>query len=110
MTRRRYMQDPETFELIEIFEDEKLLKSDRRLDASLWNDRNYLDSQTTDGVDISSRTKHRQYMKQHGLCTFDDYKGEFERREKSREAYFTGQKGSINKRDIYQAIEQLKRG
>lgn len=108
MTRRRFVQDPDTLELVEITADRD--PGRHKGDAALWGDRGYDGMATTDGIDISSRSKHRQYLKQHGLATFDDYKGEFARRESEREAYYSGHKGSINKRDIQQAIEQLTKG
>ena len=108
MSRRRFVQDPETFELVEVFADH--VPDRHKGDAMLWGDRGYDGMSTTDGIDISSRTKHRRYLRQHGLATFDDYKGEFERRKSERESYYSGQKGTINKRDIQQAIDQLNRG
>ena len=42
------------------------------LDA-LANDRHYQDLRATDGTDISSRAKHRAYMKAHDLTTIDDF-------------------------------------
>jgi hypothetical protein len=40
---------------------------------ALFNDRHYQDMKATDGTDISSRAKHRAYMKAKGLTTADDY-------------------------------------
>ena len=37
-------------------------------------DRHYWNLTATDGTDIGSRTKHREYMRQNGLTTADDYK------------------------------------
>ncbi len=50
-------------------------------DSILWNDRTY-----QDGNDprFSSRSQHRDFMKQHGLTTVDDYKEEWRDREKQR--------------------------
>lgn len=105
MTRRRWVQDPETLELIEITEDRM---PDRRVgDAALWSDRHYDGLTTTDGVDISSRSKHREYMKRHNLTTYDDFKGEFEKRRAERNAYLSGERGSVNRRDIERAINKL---
>lgn len=44
-----------------------------------------------DGTDISSRRKHREYMREKGLTTADDYKSEWAQAQKSREAMLTGQ-------------------
>jgi hypothetical protein len=76
-------------------------------DGALWGDRHYDGLTTTDGVDISSRTKHREFMKRHGLATYDDFKGEFDKREADRSAYRTGERGSVSRSDIEQAIHRL---
>jgi hypothetical protein len=108
MTRRRYVQDPETLQLIEVTED--YYRPSNKGDAALWNDRHYEGLGTTDGVDISSRTKHREYMKRHGLVTFDDYQQSFKREQQRRDDYFQGQRGTVSRSDIERSIEQLKRG
>lgn len=105
MTRRRYRQDPETLELVEITSERD---PDRKLgDASLWNDRHYEGLSATDGADISSRTKHRQYKKATGYEDFDDYKGEFARREAERNAYRSGAQGTVTREAIERAIHQM---
>lgn len=106
MTRRRYRQMPD-FSLVEITDDDYLPST--KGDASLWNDRGYENMSTTDGVDISSRTKHREYMKAHGLTTFDDFKGELSKKQQEREAYQRGDRPSITKADIERSIHQLMR-
>lgn len=106
MTRRRYRQLPD-LSLVEISDDDCGSVDTRRTDAALWSDRHYENLSTTDGVDISSRTKHRQYMKANGLTTFDDYKGEFQKREAERQAYRSGERGTVNRRDIERAIHKL---
>lgn len=75
----------------------------------LVNDRHYNDLKATDGTDISSRAKHREYMKRNNLATADDFKETWKRAEAQREAYYQG-KGqyAVTGRDIAQAIEQLK--
>jgi hypothetical protein len=40
----------------------------------VFNDAHYDGLKTTDGVDISTRKKHREYMKATGLATADDFK------------------------------------
>lgn len=106
MTRRRYVQDPVTLKLHEVTED--YVPDARRGDAALWSDRHYENLGTTDGVDISSRTKHREYLKRTGYTTFDDFKGEFARRQEQRDAYHRGERGTVSRRDIERAIDQLK--
>jgi hypothetical protein len=45
-----------------------------------------------DGADISSRTKHREYMRRHGLTTTDDYKDTWAKAAKDREASIASDK------------------
>lgn len=59
-------------------------------DAPIMVDRFYEGAKATDGTDIGSRRKHRQYMRDHNLTTFDDYKGEFARKVQEREAVKEG--------------------
>jgi len=50
----------------------------------LAGDRHYDGLVASDGTDISTRTKHREYMKRNGLTIADDYKGEWAKAEKDR--------------------------
>ena len=102
----RYRQDPVTLELVEITTD----RAPDRLagDAALWGDRGYDGMRTQDGADISSRTKHRQYLKETGLVTHDDYKGYFEKKGAERDAYHLGQQGSVKRADIERAIYEVQ--
>jgi len=104
MTRKRYRYDPESGEMIET-----TAPSQQHSAASagaLWNDRHYHGLRATDGTDISSRRKHREYMKRNGLTTADDFNSSWARAKQEREHYMR-QGGSVRKQDIVQAIEQL---
>ena len=83
----------------------------RSIDSGvLWGDRSYDGLQTTDGVDIDTRTKHREYMRANGLTTMDDFKGAWEQAEVRRTAYRTsGEGGAVTKEDVARAIDQLQR-
>jgi hypothetical protein len=81
MTRRRFIQDRKTLEFHEVTTD--YTPDPRNGDALLWGDRHYDGLQATDGADISTRSKHREYMHKNGLTTVDDFKGDYWR---SREA------------------------
>jgi len=107
MTRRRWIQQPDG-SLVEVSPHEHGAPRNHRGDASLWNDRSYTDLRAPDGTDISSRSKHRQYLKESGLTTYDDFAGEFSRKRKERDAFHSGNTGSIKRDDINQAIEYLK--
>lgn len=77
-------------------------------DGILWGDRNYEGLRASDGADISSRTKHREYMKQHGLATQDDFKEIFAKRARERAEYYTtGKGGAVRREDVARVIDQL---
>jgi hypothetical protein len=69
------------------------------LDNVLAGDRQYEGMVATDGTDIGSRTKHRAYMRQHGLTTVDDFKETWKKAEQERVAYRTGKAGGAVSRD-----------
>lgn len=54
---------------------------------ALAGDRHYDGMRAQDGTDISSRTKHREYMKRHGLTTYDDFKQTFAKEQEKREQF-----------------------
>jgi putative FmdB family regulatory protein len=76
------------------------------LDNVLAGDRHYIGLQAQDGTDISSRSKHREYMHRHGLTTADDYTETWAKAAKEREAYRRGEsgKGAITRDDIARAF------
>ena len=105
MTRRRYIQMKEPpYELIEVTDD---YDSPARADSALWGDRNYEGMVAPDGTDISSRTKHREYMKATGLTTTDDYKDSWAKAQEQRERYYQ-QGGSFDRSAIERAIHHLQ--
>jgi hypothetical protein len=74
------------------------------IDNILAGDRHYDGLRAQDGSDISSRSKHREYMKRHGLTMADDYKETWAKAEKAREAYRRGESGgAISRNDIAEA-------
>jgi len=107
MTRRRWIQQPDG-SLVEVDPHTGGTPRNGGGDDALWGDRHYDGLVAPDGTDISSRTKHREYMKRTGLTTYDDFKGEFAKKRQQRDEYHLGQRGSIQKRDINEAIEYLK--
>lgn len=52
---------------------------------ALAGDRHYEGMRALDGTDISSRTKHREYMKRNGLTTADDFKETWSKAQAERE-------------------------
>jgi hypothetical protein len=105
VTRRRWIQDRKTGELIEVTDG---YQAELRTDSgALWGDRSYDGLTATDGTDISTRTKHREYMKANGLTTADDFKNTWSQSQAKRERLFT-EGGTFSKRDIERAISQLQ--
>jgi hypothetical protein len=104
MTRRRYVQIKG--ELVEISHD---YQPERHNDSgALWGDRSYDGLRATDGTDISTRAKHREYMKLNNLATVDDFKQTWSKAQEQRDRYRQSG-GTFSKRDIERAISQLQR-
>lgn len=62
--------------------------------------------QTTDGVDISSRKKRREYMRANGVTDSSDFSpGWFERKRKDAER----EKDQGRKRDLVESYKQLRK-
>lgn len=70
---------------------------------ALAGDRHYDGMRAPDGTDISSRTKHRAYMKAKGVTTIDDYSGTWKRDAKERAERLAGEDRS-RANDVAQAI------
>jgi hypothetical protein len=58
----------------------------------LHGDRHYDGLRAPDGTDISTRSKHREFMKRTGLTLADDFKGQWAKQRKDREETLTGKK------------------
>lgn len=105
--RRRYIQDPVTFEMIEVTADYvPQPRENAKNRGALWNDRHYDGVRATDGTDISTRKKHRDYMKRNNLATVDDFKQTWAQAQNARENYYT-RGGSIQRSDIERAMYQV---
>lgn len=76
--------------------------------GALWGDRNYTGLRATDGTDISTRSKHREYMRARGLTTMDDYHDEWGAVAKRRAAELAGE-DPTRKWDIADVIYGRKR-
>lgn len=106
MTRRRFIQSKEPpYELIEITADyQPELRNDSGV---LWGDRHYDGARATDGTDISTRTKHREYMKANNVTVMDDFKDTWAKAQAQREQLFT-EGGTFRRQDVERAIHQLQ--
>lgn len=69
-------------------------------------DRHYDGLRATDGADISSRSKHREYMRANNLTTADDFTQTWAKAEAQRREFFSGQDNS-RAGDIATAIDKL---
>lgn len=94
--RKRFMWDTNAGKLVELAEGPR----DPGPRIHFITDRAYenltpvitkLDREGVQTVDISSRSKHRQYMKDNGLALADDFKETWAKAEKERAALATGQ-------------------
>lgn len=57
---------------------------------ALAGDRHYDGLRAPDGSDISSRTKHREYLARTGLTMASDFRGEWKKAEQERAEYRQG--------------------
>lgn len=73
----------------------------------VMGDQYYDGQKAPDGSDVSTRTKHREYMKRTGMVTFDDYASTFAKEQARRDAYHSGEKGTVSRKDIERTIAQL---
>lgn len=72
-------------------------------DAVLWNDRAYQDM---GDARFNSRASHREYMRQRGLTTVDDYRIEFQRKAQERERFYRSAPDPSRAHDLARALER----
>jgi len=100
--KRVFIYDKKLEKVVEVEPREKTLKNN-----IVVSDAHYEGLRATDGTDIGTRKKHREYMKRHGLTTVDDYKQTWAKKQQERENYY--QKGGTITRDhIRRVIHQLE--
>lgn len=73
----------------------------------LWNDREYQDM---NDPRFNSRSTHRQFMRDNGLSTMDDYKNEWAKAAKERAAWYTEGRDPSRKNDVQRALELVQQG
>jgi hypothetical protein len=76
--------------------------------VQIIGDSHYDGLQATDGTDISSRAKHKAYMKKNGLTIADDFKETWAKAEEKRADFYQGKGGSVSREDIGRAIHELE--
>jgi len=75
----------------------------------IQRDKTWTDLRATDGTDISSRNKHREYMKKNNLIPFDEAQGDFKDAQKLREKHYTdGSDDKVARREtVKQIVERV---
>lgn len=64
----------------------------------------------TDGADLSSRRRHREYMERNGLTVASDYKQSWETAHNERKKVFAGDWDNEGRRqDVVRAFEQAEK-
>ena len=103
---RRFKWDPWQKKLVPAgFVDEG-----KALDAPLLCGRFYENTSATDGTDIGSRRKHREYMRRNNLTTADDYKEAWSKAAQEREAVRKGEHDRKERREaIGRALYELQK-
>lgn len=104
--RTRWVQHPDTLELIPA--DQVTFEHERKAnaDSTLWNDRSYQDA---NDPRFASRTAHREYMRRNDLTTMDDFKGTWDRAAKERADFFTtGGDHRARREDVERTIYNLE--
>jgi len=70
------------------------------------SERSYTDLRASDGTDISTRAKHREYMRRNNLTTVDDFRSTWKNQAVAREQLVNGADPQ-RVHDIARAIEKL---
>jgi hypothetical protein len=108
VTRRRYVQIDGV--LHEVGDD--YVGDARDAKQRIVNDRHYDGQRATDGTDISTRAKHRAYMKVNDLTTMDDFKGVWQKAAKERDQIRTGsdtQRRANVERALHDVVNRRRR-
>lgn len=100
MTRRRWVQIDGRLVEVDPYTYEPTLRSAN----AMWGDRHYDGQRTQDGADISTRTKHREYMRSRGLAHADDYRETWARAAERRDDFYTRGTDASRREDVARAI------
>lgn len=74
------------------------------VNAPILSGRFYENTRATDGTDIGSRKRHREYQKQHGLTMASDYTKTWEKQNEQRAALRRGERGALPSKTRREAI------
>lgn len=106
MSRRKYIWDAEAQQLVEVSTD---YAPERRTAGAPVTDLYMNGVRATDGTDIGSRAKRREYMRVHNLADADDFRGEWARKAQERErAHDNPQAVAKRRADIARALNQAR--
>jgi hypothetical protein len=102
--RRRFIQI--NGELVEVAEDYVSQGREAKNEGLLWNDRAYQDA---NDPRFSSRTQHKQFMRDNNLTTIDDYSNTWKDAERNRIRNRAGYDPQ-RKQDIASALRRMRNG
>ena len=106
--RRRWIYPSDGGEPFEVGADYVPAEREARYSNPLAGDRHYDGLTATDGTDISTRTKHREYMKRNNLTTADDYAQQWKKdRQQKLDVATTGGDHSARREAIINAVQRL---
>lgn len=107
MSRRRYRWSTEENRLVEIGED---FDDAPRRAQTPTEELTYGGLRATDGADISSRKKHREYMKHHGVALASDFKETWAKASEERAKFYRGEHQAKGLREqIGRALEKRRK-
>ena len=80
--------------------------------GALWGDSNDYDGlRASDGTMIDTRTKHRAYMRRHGITTADDYQEHWQKMRRERDEFYTSGSDHAQRREaVEKAITKGRNG
>lgn len=85
----------------------KMMTAPTKADYMVMGDGHYDGLQAYDGSDISSRSKQREFKRRTGVVDFDDYKETFAKQQAARDAYHSGERGTVSRSDIERTIARM---
>lgn len=106
--RRRYRYDETKGEVVEV----GLVRHTPTPKVFFHTDAPYDGLRATDGTRLDTRHRHEQYMKDHGLALYEDYKETFARsqEERERDRMNLGPRDETLKDDIHEAYNMVRDG
>jgi hypothetical protein len=90
---------------VEVYEKGTEPPMDVQTRVPVLGDLHYLDTRGPNGEDLSTRTKHREFMRASGLTTMDDYKTEWRKAAEKRSALLNNT-DQPTKRERREAVER----